>query len=113
MNRSMLRRISLLGALLAVLFLAFAGHQAAAEDRQPAGPVAAQALDEAPAVAAAPEQTTERDAAAAQAEPGQDTEDVWSPDTSPTQMACGDRRCSGSLQCCWYQRCSAGRCVAW
>ena len=112
MNRSILRRICLPAALLAILAVSVAGHQAAAGDRDPA-PVAKQTLDTAPATTAAPDPTAEPGATTEQAEPAQDGEDVWSPDTSPTQMACGDRRCSGSLQCCWYQRCSAGRCVAW
>lgn len=112
MNRSILRRICLPAALLAILAVSFASHQASAEDRQPT-PVAKQSVETAPATTVA---TVEKDAAqdtTAPAGQGQDAEDVWSPDTSPTQMACGDRRCSGSLQCCWYQRCSAGRCVAW
>jgi len=103
MKASIVRRVCLLPALVAIVGFWVTGHRAAAGD----GPAAPDAEESAAALdvdRAAPGVPAER-AADARA----DGADVW----SPSSMACGDRRCSGGPDCCWYQRCRSGRCVAW
>jgi hypothetical protein len=96
MKASIIRRVCLLAALVAIVGFWVTAHRAAADG--PAAPVVEQSL------------AVDVDQAAPAGIPAAVTDgaDVW----SASSMACGDRRCNGGLECCWYQVCRRGRCVA-